>query len=103
MLDATAVGNLRRLLEFLAAGAVQPFVVGDVEIVGPALLDTLEECHHATRVTRLGGANPVVIAAFEPAPIVRERLCHAIDPFARTDARARSEERRVGKGWRTAW
>ena len=43
MLDAVAVHDLRRLLEFLAAGAIEPLVVRDVQIVRVALLDVPQE------------------------------------------------------------
>ena len=88
MLDAVTIGDLRRLLELLTAGAVQALVVRDIQVIGMALLDTLEQGHHAAYVAGLGGPDPVIVAALEPAPVVGERRGHAIDPFAWRDAGA---------------
>ena len=90
VLDAMAVRDLRRRLELLAAGAVQPLVIGDVEIVGTLLLDALEQGDHAAHVPRLGRADPVVVAAFEPPPVVGKRRGHPVDPDARRHVGARS-------------
>ncbi len=89
VLDAMAVRDLRRRLELLAAGAVQPLVIGDVEIGGAQPLDALEQRDDAAHVPGLGRADPVVVAALEPPPVVREGPGHAVDPRARRHVPAR--------------
>ncbi len=88
MLDAPAVRDLGGLLELLTAGAVQPFVIGLVQIVRPLLLDALEQRDDAAHVTGLGRPDPIVVAALELAPVVGERRRHPIDPCPGTDVRA---------------
>ena len=83
MLDAVAVLDLRRLLELLAAGAIQALVVTHVEIVGIPLLDPSEQLGHRLAVARLGGPDPVVVADLEPAPEIREPLGHPVHPCLR--------------------
>ncbi len=83
MLDAMPVRDLGRLLELLAAGAIQSLIVRDVQIVGPLLLDAFQQRDYAAHVARLRRADPVVVAALEPAPVVGEGLRHPVDPLAR--------------------
>src|SRR2546421_2582514 len=89
MLDTVTIRYLGRLLELLAAGAVHPLVVRDVQVIGAPLLDALEQRYDAADVARLGRADPIVVRAFERAPIVGERRRHAVHPFARADVRPR--------------
>src|SRR2546421_32045 len=88
MLDAVPVDDLRAGLELLAPGAVQPRVLRLEQIRGVALPDTLEQGRHRAGVSRLGGADPVVVRAVEAAPIVGEAGRHAIDPRLRRYAGA---------------
>jgi NAD-dependent dihydropyrimidine dehydrogenase PreA subunit len=83
MLDAVAVHDLGRLLELLAAGAVQALVVGHVQVVRVALLDPPEEFGDGLTMPWLGGADPVVVAALESAPEGLEALRHAVHPGLR--------------------
>ena len=89
MLDAMPVRDLRRLLELLASGAIQSLIVGDVQVVGTLLSNALQQRDDAAHVPRLGRADPVVVTALEPAPVVGERPRHAVDPVARRDVGAR--------------
>src|SRR5882762_1164752 len=88
MLDAMPVRDLGRLLELLAAGAIQSLIVRDVQIFGPLLLDALQQRDDAAHVARLRRADPVVVAALEPAPVVGEGLRHPVDPLARRNGGA---------------
>src|SRR6185503_4352814 len=60
-----------------------------VRSVGTLLLNALEQRHDAAHVPRLRRADPIVVAALEPAPVVGERFGHAVDPLARGDVAAR--------------
>ena len=87
VLDAVAVHDLRALLELLAPGAVQTFVVGHEEVVGAALLDALEQRDHALHVPRFRRPDPVVVAAPEVGPILGEQPGHPVHPGARRHPR----------------
>src|SRR5256885_11706955 len=91
MLDAMAVDDLGRLLELFTARAIQTLVIGDVQVVWALLLDALQQGDDAAHVARRGRPDPVVVAAFEPAPVVGEGRGHAVHPLARPprDAGAR--------------
>src|SRR5213592_3380705 len=45
-----------------------------------ALLDPLQQRRDRARVTGLGGADPVVVAAQQPAPVSGERARHLVHP-----------------------
>src|SRR5213078_1592099 len=53
------------------------------------LPDALEQGDDAAHVPRLRRADPVVVAALEPPPVVGERRGHTVDPLARRDGGAR--------------
>src|SRR5437867_5236145 len=89
VLDAMPVHDLRRLLELFTPGAVQPLVVGHVQVVGTPLLNALEQRDDAAHVARLRRPDPVVVAALEPPPVAGERLRHAVDPLTRRDVGTR--------------
>ncbi len=89
MLDAMPVHDLRAGLKLLAASAVQTLVLGLEQVLGVVLLDALQQSGDAADVTRLGGANPVVVAAPQPLPVSREHLRHPVHPCLRRHLRAR--------------
>jgi len=89
MLHAMPVNDLRTRLEFLAPGAVQPFVLRLEQIPRVALLDPLQQRRHRTAVPRLRGTNPVVVRAVEAAPVVGEAARHAVDPLLWADPSTR--------------
>src|SRR2546421_3277999 len=89
MLDTVTIRDLGGLLELLAAGAVQPLIVRDVQVIGAPLLDALEQRNDAADVARLRRTAPIVVRAFERAPIRGERRGHAVHPFPRADVRPR--------------
>src|SRR5207245_9182719 len=72
VLDAVAVDDLRAGLELLAAGAVQALVFRLEQVVGVAGTDAPEQRGDGPGVPRLSSADPVVVAAFQAAPVVRE-------------------------------
>src|SRR6185503_13314565 len=57
-------------------------------IVRTLLLDALEQRDHATHMPGLGSADPVIVAALEPAPVVGEDRSHPVDPLPRRHAAA---------------
>ena len=83
VLEAVAVDDLGPGLELFAPGAVQPLVLRLEQVVGPVPPDALQERPNGARVPRLGGADPVVVAAVEPAPVAHEGIGHAVDPRLR--------------------
>src|SRR5260370_9437665 len=83
MLHTMAVDDLGGRLEFRAPRAVEPLVFRFEEVGGSARADALEQSRDAAGVTRLGGANPVVLTALELAPVRGERGGHAVDPCLR--------------------
>src|SRR5207247_7574283 len=89
MLDAMAVRDLSRLLELLAARAIQSLIVGDVQIAGTLRLNALQQCDDAAHVAWLRGPDPIVVAALEPAPVLGERQRHPVHPRARCATAAR--------------
>jgi hypothetical protein len=86
MLDAAAVRDLRRLLELLAAGTVEPLVIADVQVVRVAALDPAEELGDRLAVARLRRPYPVVVAYGEPLPVLREPDGHQVHPLLRRPA-----------------
>jgi hypothetical protein len=87
VLDAAPIHDLALLLELLTAGAVEPLVFGDVQIVGVQPPDPLEQLGYGTKVARLSGADPVVVATAQSAPELGEARRHAVDPLLRLHAR----------------
>src|SRR5437868_11043689 len=80
MLDAAPIDDLALLLELLAAGAVQPLVLGDVQVVGTGALDPEQQLGDRAGVAGLGGADPVIVAAIQSAPELSKAIGHPIDP-----------------------
>ena len=74
MLDAMAVHDLRAGLELLAPRAVQPLIVGDEQVVGTALLNAPQQRRDPAHVARLGRADPIVVAAVQASPEIREQV-----------------------------
>src|SRR6266576_6661012 len=83
MLDAVAILDLALGLELLASGAVQPLVFSLEEIVRVPLPDALQQRRNGPHMARLGGADPVVVAAAQPVPVPLEGVGHAIHPRLR--------------------
>src|SRR4051812_18484697 len=83
MLDAVSVDDLTLLLELLATGAVESLVLRDVEIVGIKLLDPAQQLGDRASMARLGGADPIVVAALQPPPELLEAASHPIHPLLR--------------------
>ena len=76
---ALPVHDLRRLLECLAADAVESGVGAFVEIVGIALEDPLDQFLHASLVRRRGRADELVAGHGQPVPRRFEPASDAID------------------------
>src|SRR5207302_7256819 len=69
VLHAVPINDLRPGLEFLAAGTVEPLVLGFEQILRTPLPNAPEQGGHRAGVPRLGGANPVDVADAEAAPM----------------------------------
>ena len=80
VLDAAAVHDLCRLLELLAAGAIESFVLADEEVVRAATAIAFSNAVTVAPMPRLRRPDPVVVTALETPPEGLEPIGHPVHP-----------------------